>query len=271
MTQTKATSTAERIAQHRVFERFARAGFVMTGIVHLIVGYIAIRIALGGSGGAADQSGAMKEMAAEPGGPLVLWVGAVAFLILALWRLVEAVLGSASKPDKDSKKSEALRRVKALALAVIYFVFAASAFGFARGSGKSSSGESAGLAARVMQHTAGAIALVVAGLIIIGVGGYHVYKGVTQKFVDDLQGTPSKLVRRLGMAGYLAKGLAVGAVGLLVILAATKSEPEKAAGLDGALKILGAQPFGMVLLIVAGLGIITYGLYSFVLARYAKM
>ncbi|WP_029895468.1 DUF1206 domain-containing protein, partial [Nocardia brasiliensis] len=91
MTQTKATSTAERIAQHRVFERFARAGFVMTGIVHLIVGYIAIRIALGRSGGAADQSGAMKEMAAEPGGPLVLWVGAAAFLILALWRLVEAV------------------------------------------------------------------------------------------------------------------------------------------------------------------------------------
>ncbi|AFU02225.1 DUF1206 domain-containing protein [Nocardia brasiliensis] len=271
MTQTKATSKAERIAQHRVFERFARAGFVMTGVVHLIIGYIAIRIALGGSGGAADQSGAMKELAAEPGGPLVLWVGAVAFLILALWRLVEAVLGSASKPDKDSKKSEAFRRVKALSLAVIYFVFAVSAFGFARGSGKSSSGESAGLAARVMQHTAGAIALVVAGLIIIGVGGYHVYKGVTQKFVDDLQGAPSKLVRRLGMAGYLAKGLAVGAVGLLVILAATKSEPEKAAGLDGALKILGAQPFGMVLLIVAGLGIITYGLYSFVMARYAKM
>lgn len=271
MTQTKATSTARRIAQHRVFERFARAGFVMTGIVHLIIGYIAIRVALGGSGGAADQSGAMRELAAEPGGPLVLWVGAVAFLMLALWRLVEAVLGSAAEPNDESMKAEAFHRVKALSLAVIYGVFAVSAYGFARGSGKSGSGESTGLAARVLQHTAGAVALALAGLIIIGVGGYYVYKGVTRKFVNDLAGGTGKLVRRLGSAGYLAKGLAVAAIGVLVILAATESEPEKAAGLDGALKTLGAQPFGMALLIIAGLGIITYGLYAFVMARYAKM
>ncbi|MFG1796047.1 DUF1206 domain-containing protein [Nocardia sp. NPDC049149] len=268
--QAGATSTAERIAQHSVFERFARAGFVMTGIVHLIVGYLAIRIAVG-DGGTADQSGAMAELAAKPGGTIALWVGAAAFALMALWRLVEAALGSSSKPDADSKKSEAFHRVKAFALGVIYCGFAFSAYGFARGSGKSSSSESVGLTARLMQHTAGTIALIAAALIIVAVGGYHIYKGGGQKFLDDLQGTPSAFVRRLGTIGYLAKGLAIAAIGVLVVLAATRSEPDKAAGLDGALKILGAQPYGVILLIVAAAGIIVYGLYAFVMARYAKM
>ncbi|WP_405166359.1 DUF1206 domain-containing protein [Nocardia sp. NBC_01499] len=265
------SSTAGQIAQNGVFERFARAGFVMTGIVHLIIGYIAIRIALGGPGGTADQSGALAELASKPGGIVVMWIGVVAFVLMGLWRLAEAAFGSASKPDADSKKSEAFRRVKAVALAVIYFSFALSAFGFARGRGKSSSQQSAGTTGRLMQNTAGTIVLVIAGLIVIGVGGYHVYKGIGKKFLKDLEGNTGDLVRRLGMAGYIAKGLAVAAIGLLVILAVSQSEPDKAAGLDGALKTLGAQPYGLILLIVAGLGIITYGLYSFVMARYAKM
>ncbi|MDV6271789.1 DUF1206 domain-containing protein [Rhodococcus globerulus] len=265
------SSTAGRIAQNSIFERFARAGFVVTGIVHLIIGYIAIRLALGGAGGTADQSGAMTELAAKPGGIAALWVGVVAFTIMGLWRLAEAAFGSSSSPDADSKKSEVLNRVKAFALAVVYFAFAFSAFGFARGSGKSSSGQSTGITARLMQTTAGTIALVAGALVIIAVGGYHVYKGVSQNFLEDLEGPTSSLVRRLGTIGYIAKGLAIAAVGLLVILAVSQSAPDKAAGLDGAFKTLGAQPYGAALLIMAGIGIITYGLYSFAMARYTKM
>ncbi|WP_280260855.1 DUF1206 domain-containing protein [Nocardia abscessus] len=271
MAHTNFSDTAGRIAQNGVFERFARAGFVMSGIVHLLIGYIAIRLALGGGGGNADQSGAMAELADKPGGAVTLWGAVVAFLLLALWRLVEAILGSSSKPYSDSKKSEAFDRVKAFSLFAVYLALAFTAFRFAQGSGQSSSSQSVGLTARLMQNTAGTIALVVGGLIIVAVGGYHVYKGASQNFLDDLHGTPSAFVRRLGTVGYVAKGLAVAAVGLLVILAATRSDPNKSAGLDGALKTLGAQPFGVALLLVAGLGIITYGLYSFVMARNAKM
>ena len=265
------SSTAGRVAQNSFFERFARAGFVVSGIVHLIIGYIAIRLALGGTAGTADQSGAMTELAAKPGGIAALWVGVVAFAIMGLWRLAEAALGSSSRPDADSKKSEIIDRLKAFALAVVYFAFAFSAFGFARGSGKSSSGQSAGITARLMQTTAGTIVLVAAALVIIAVGGYHVYKGVSRSFLDDLEGTTSPLVRRLGTVGYIAKGLAIAAIGLLVILAVSQSEPDKASGLDGAFKTVGAQPYGVALLVAAGLGIITYGLYSFAMARYAKM
>ncbi|MEV6254631.1 DUF1206 domain-containing protein [Nocardia sp. NPDC051911] len=269
-THTGLSGTAGRVAQNSVFARFARAGYVMSGLVHLLIGYIAIRLAFGG-GGSADQSGAMAELADKPGGVFTLWVGVVAFVMMALWRLVEAVFGSASKPGADSWKSQVFDRVKALSLCAVYLAFAVTAFRFAKGSGQPSSSQSVGLTARLMQNTAGTIALVVGGLVIIAVGGYHVHKGATQNFLDDLSGHPSAFVRRLGTVGYIAKGLAVAAVGLLVILAATESDPNKSAGLDGAIKTLGAQPFGVVLLLVAGLGIITYGLYSFVMARSAKM
>nr|WP_309231316.1 DUF1206 domain-containing protein [Nocardia sp. SYP-A9097] len=271
MPSDNSSSTAGRIAQNSVFERFARAGFVVSGIVHLIIGYIAIRIALGGAGGTADQSGAMSELAGKPGGIVALWIGVVAFLIMGLWRLAEAALGSSSQPDADTKKSEAIDRLKAFFVAVVYFAFALSAFGFARGHGKSSSGASVGLSARLMQTTAGTVGLVAGGLIIIAIGGYHIYKGGSQHFLKDLKGTTGELVRVLGTTGYIAKGSAMAAVGVLVILAASESQPDKAAGLDGAFKTLGAQPYGMVLLVVAGLGIITYGLYSFAMARSIKM
>ena len=67
------------------------------------------------------------------------------------------------------------------------------------------------------------------------------------------------------------KNYAILGAGILVIVAASRSEPNNATGLDGALKTLGAQPYGAALLILAGLGIITYGLYSFAMARYTKM
>ncbi|MFC7450082.1 DUF1206 domain-containing protein [Rhodococcus daqingensis] len=271
MPESDLSSTATQVAQNSLFERFARAGFVVSGIVHLIIGYIAIRIALGGAGGAADQSGAMAELASKQGGKFALWIGTLAFLVMALWRLAEAALGKSSEPGSDSVASEVTNRIKAFALAVVYFAFAFASFGFARGSGKSSSAQSSGLSARMMQTGAGTIALIAVGLIIIAVGGYHVYKGASRSFVEDLKGDTGDLVRRLGIVGYIAKGMAIAAIGLLLVLAAGQAEPAKATGLDGVLKTLLAQPYGVVLLVLAGVGIITYGLYSFAMARYAKM
>ena len=122
-----------------------------------------------------------------------------------------------------------------------------------------------------MQTDVGTVALVCGGVVIVAVGGFHVFKGVSRDFVDDLKGTPSDLVRRLGTVGYVAKGLAIAGAGMLVIVAVSRTEPDTATGIDGALKTLGAQPYGAALLIAAGLGIITYGLYSFAMARYTKM
>ena len=271
MSDHSSSSTATQIAQNCVFERFARAGYVVSGLLHLTIGYLAIRIALGSGGGNADQSGALAAVAAKPGGVVALWVAALAFLVMALWRLVETALGRSTDPKSQGAPSEVLDRAKAFALAVVYLALAYSTFGFARGAGKSTGEQNSGISARLMQTGAGTIALIAAGVIIVAVGGYHIYKGASRNFLGDLKGTSSDLVRRLGTVGYVAKGLAIAGAGILVIVAAILTEPNKATGVDGALKTLGAQPYGAALLIAAGLGIITYGLYSFAMARYTKM
>ena len=262
---------ATDIAQNSIFEHVARAGYVVSGLLHVIIGYLAIRIALGTGGGSADQSGALAALSAKPGGVIALWAAVIALVIMALWRLAETALGRSTDPKSQSTTSEVLDRTKAFALAVVYFAFAYSTLGFARGAGKSTGAENSGLSARLMQTATGTVVLIGGGVIIVAVGGYHVYKGASRSFLDDLKGTPSDLVRRLGLIGYIAKGLVIAGAGVLVIVAASLSEPDKATGLDGALKTLGAQPYGAVLLSLAGLGVITYGLYSFAMARYTKM
>jgi Domain of Unknown Function (DUF1206) len=265
------TVAATQIAQNSVFERVARAGYVVSGLLHVIIGYLAIRIALGTGGGSADQSGALAALSAKPGGIIALWAAVIALLIMALWRLAETALGRSTDPKSQGTMPEILDRAKAFALAVVYLGFAYSALGFARSAGKSTGHQNSALSARLMQSASGTVVLIVGGVIIVAVGGYHIYKGASRNFLDDLKGTSSDLVRRLGVIGYIAKGLVIAGAGVLVIIAASLSQPDKATGLDGALKTLGAQPYGAILLILAGVGIITYGLYSFAMARYAKM
>lgn len=270
MSDNTSPGTAAELAQNGVFERLARVGFVVNGILHLIVGYLAIRVACG-DGGTADQTGALATLATKPGGPLALWIATAALLSMGLWRLVESVLGRSCDRKTKGASSDVSSRAKALGLAAVYLAFAYSAFGFARGAGRPANQQNSGISARLMATTGGTVLLIACGVIIVAVGCYHIYKGATRNFVDDLRGKSGDLVRRLGVAGYIGKGLVITLTGALVIVAACYSEPKKASGLDGALKTLGAQPYGAALLIAAGVGIIVYGLYSFAMARLTKM
>ena len=71
--------------------------------------------------------------------------------------------------------------------------------------------------------------------------------------------------------GYVAKGIAIAVVGVLFVAAAVTADPEKAGGLDAALKSLAALPFGTVILWLVGAGLIIYGVFCFARARYARM
>ncbi|AQA02172.1 hypothetical protein BVC93_06720 [Mycobacterium sp. MS1601] len=258
------------MVQNGAFERFARFGYVVSGLLHIAIGYLAVRVAQG-AGGDVDQSGALAEVAARRGGGIALWVAAGGFLAMALWRLAETVLGRSTDPKSQRTLLEVSDRLKALGLAAVYFALAWSTFGFARGTGESASEQNSTMSARLLQTTGGTIALILAGLVIVAVGGYHIFKGATRNFLDDLKGTSSSLVRQLGTVGYIGKGLAIVGTGVAVVVAAATSDPSRATGLDGALKSLAAQPFGPVLVNAAAVGIITYGLFSFAMARYTKM
>lgn len=259
MTANRVSGAVERATHSEAFQLGARAGFAVSGVLHLLVGYIILHIALG-SGGTADQSGALATLAQSGGGALLLWLTAGGLAALGVWRLAETVV-----VDRTSK------RLKAFGLGVVYLAIAFSAAKFAMGSGEASATRNAALSARLMSNGWGKLVLIAVGVGIIAVGGYHVYKGVTKRFLKDLIVPGGPVVTPLGVAGYVAKGVVLAGAGTLLIVATFTVDPAKASGLDGAVKTLGAAPFGKVVLIAAALGFAAYGLYSFARSRYCRL
>jgi type IV secretory pathway VirB2 component (pilin) len=111
----------------------------------------------------------------------------------------------------------------------------------------------------------------VIGVVVIGVGVYHVMKGWTKKFLQDLAESPGILATRAGVVGYVAKGVALAVVGVLFVSAAVQNSASKATGLDGALRSLRQQAVGPWLLTAVALGIAAYGVYSFARSRHARV
>ncbi len=107
---------AHRATDNDAFEYSARAGFAVSGVLHLLVAFIILRIAFG-SGGNADQSGAFATLAGQPGGAVILWVAAAGLVALGLWRIAEALVGS--KPGERSTRAlttPRMERAKSLGL-----------------------------------------------------------------------------------------------------------------------------------------------------------
>ena len=260
----------DKATDNGAFQYAARAGFAVSGVLHLLLGYIVLRLALG-TGGNADQSGALATLADQTGGQVMLWIAAVGLFALGLWRLAEAVLGSKPSERSGNDDSPAWKRAKSVGLAVANIAIAFSAMRFAMGSGQSSGRQNSGVSAQLMQSGWGKAVLVAVGLGVLGVGGYHVYKGVSRKFYKDLRVSGGTGVTAVGVAGYVAKGLVLAGAGILVIVATLQADPAKASGLDAAVKTLGEAPYGKFLLILAALGIAAFGLYSFVRSRYGRL
>jgi hypothetical protein len=272
MTDNSLHGVADKATNSDAFEYTARAGFAFSGVLHLIVGYLIARIAFG-LGGSADQSGALATLARQTGGALIMWVIAIGLVALGLWRIAEAIVGS--KPGEGSGPRQddtpAWKRAKSLGLAIVNFAIALSAARFAMGSGQQSSQQNSGMSAQLMQSGWGKALLIAVALGLIGVGGYHVYKGASKKFLKDLRVSGGTGINAVGVGGYVAKGLVLAGAGVLVIVATLQADPSKASGIDAAVKALGNAPFGKILLIVAALGIAAFGAYSFVRARFGRM
>jgi hypothetical protein len=246
----------------------ARAGFVFIGLVHILIGAIALQLDRG-QGGEADQSGAIGSLASKPGGGILLWVGAVACAALALWMLSEAFFGARSESDSKKKLKEAATAVgKAVVFGFLAFTFAV----FAAGGSKNSSQSASDFTAKLMGAPAGVVLLVVVGLAIVAAGVFYAYRGVSRKFMEDLQdpGKARTAVEWIGTIGYVAKGVVLALAGILIVVAAATADPSKSTGLDGGLKTLGSQPYGVFLLAAVAAGLVAYGVYSMARARYGK-
>lgn len=268
----QASGTARQAADSTTLTVLARVGLVAYGLVHLLVGWLALQIAWGGGGEDADQSGAFQQLAEQPFGTALLWLLALGLLALTLWQVSEAIWGV-----HESDQGKRLRkRATTGAKAAVYLVLAISSARFALGSGQSSSQQQQDTTQGVLGWPGGQVIVAVAGLVIAVVGGVSIYRGVRKKFMEDMDTasmptTARRALTRLGQFGYIAKGAALILVGLLVGYAAVTFDPDKARGLDGAMRTLLQQPFGQALLTAVALGFVAFGVFAFAQARYRRM
>jgi hypothetical protein len=247
----------------------ARAGLVAKGASFAIVGVLAIKLAVGDGGKATSRDGALHTLAGETFGRVVLILLVVGFAAYAIWRFVEAW----AAPGEDAKKWA--KRLGSIGRGVIYASLAYSAAKILAGAGGSSSQNQRAheTAATVLSWPAGTWLVGLAGAVVIGVGLWNLYRGLSRKFEDkwrtgEMGATARKWGGRVGTYGHVARAVVFGLIGVFVIRAAMQYDPKEAIGLDGALQKLASTAYGPYLLGLTAAGLIAYGLYCLVDARY---
>ncbi|MEV3860365.1 DUF1206 domain-containing protein [Streptomyces sp. NPDC050095] len=274
--RTGKTGKARRAARSSAVDIGARWGLAARGVLYVLIGILALRIALGddgGSGNEADSSGAVRELARQPWGEVLVWAVGIGLVGLAVWRFTEAVFG-ASGPDGAKPGKRALSAVRCvfygfMAVSVLSFVIASKG-------GSGSDATSQDLTARALELPLGRWLVGFAGLVVMGIGvgvGVRAARRTFRKHLEKAK-LPRGLDRTvdvLGVVGGLARGLIYTAAGVFVVSAALHYDPDEAKGMDGALRSLARTPAGPWLLILVAGGLVLFGLFSCLLARCRRV
>jgi hypothetical protein len=254
-------------------ERFARIGLIANGLVYCLVGLLAFMAAFhlkGNDAEDADQQGVFQFVMEQPFGKGLLLVIGLGLVSYSLWRIIQALKDTEHKGDGAKGLA---RRSGYLFSAVIYGGLAAAAFKMVMGyreSGKSDQRET--VARTVLEQPLGKWILILIGLGVIASGLYQIYRGLSDKYKKDVGSAHLKheaevLLIRAGKIGYAARGIVWSLIGYFFILAAMHLNPSEAGGTGQAFQFLGGS-FGSLLLAAVAIGLICYGGFMFMRAKY---
>ncbi|MFD5149243.1 DUF1206 domain-containing protein [Streptomyces sp. NPDC058401] len=246
----------------------ARCGLFARGVLYVLTGILAVRIALGGGGEEADRQGALHELSEQPFGGVLVWAVGLGIVGMALWRLAEALFGAAG-PDGDKP----VKRLASAARCVFYTVVAYSVLTFSAGAGRSGDEQSRDATAKAMELPAGQWLVGAAGLGIGIAGVVIAVQAARLSFRKHLSmGGASarwrKAVDFLGVTGGLARGTVGIAAGGFLVFAALRYDPAQAKGVDDTLRSFTTTPAGPWLLVVVAVGLVLFGLFSWAMARW---
>lgn len=255
-------------------ERLARFGYAAKGVVYVLIGSLAAAGAYKG-GAPTDSRGALTEIFRQPYGRVLLGVVAAGLAAYALWRLVQALR------DTEDKGSDWKGLSIRFGYACIGFVYAGLGYSAVRlilghGAGKGSDQQSKEWTATFFALPFGRWLVGLGGLCVIGFGLYQCYKAFTAKFCEkwkrhQMSESARAMAMRAGQVGLTARGVVFAIIGIFLIQAALRARAEEARGLSGALLALEQRPYGPYVLGAVALGLVAYGLYMFVEARYRRM
>ena len=266
------TAAPKRVAREATqlpwFRALARLGYVSSGLVHALIGVIALIVVAGGDA-ATDQTGALRAIAALPLGFTLLWIIAAGFFALAVWKIAEGVLVRG-----DNVLTRWGARVGQWGQAVVFAAFGFIAASIALGARLSSERAAENASRGVLQVPGGVFVLIAVGIGIGATAVSFVWMGVRRSYRSQVSvpdGPMGTLVDGLGIVGFVAKGIALAAIAVLLVIAAISDRADTAGGLDGALAALLDLAYGPLLVGCIGVGFIAYGIFCFFRARYARL
>ena len=214
---TQAEQAGRQAHQSEWLDHAARIGLVAYGLVHVVVAWLAIQLALGDKEGSADSQGAVQQLGLEqPFGQGLVWAVAIGMFLLALWQGLESLFGY----RHEEGFTQVRKRLTAAGKAVVYVVIGISAVHAATGPSTSKKNGTDSTTAKVMQWPGGQVIVCAVGLALMGIGGYLIHRAFTEGFAKHINaegrsGSSGTAYVWFGKAGYTAKGVAFGIVGVL--------------------------------------------------------
>ena len=279
---TSATNSAGRAADdaHRKaapwLEKLARAGYAGKGILYFVIGFLAVRAALGMGGDIGGSKNALLALAGEGTlGTILLWVIGIGLVGYAVWNTLRAFLD----PENDDSVGKRLFYGVSAGIhgVLAYWVFS-SVIGGGSSSGGSGSGSGGtqGMVGTVLGWgVIGQVLVTAAGLGILGFGLYQLYKAYQEDLSDRLMmGRMSegmrKFTRFVGRFGMAGRGVVFLIVGGFITAAGFQGQSSEAGGTGSALQWLSGVGGSIALGLVAA-GLAAYGLYMIVESRYRRI
>lgn len=261
-------------------ENYARFGLLAKGVVYCLIGGLALTAAFGSGGQTGGRSAAFKEVLSQPFGQIMLGLIAIGLLGYSVWRFIQAFKDTEQKGD-DAKGIIARIGFGISGLSYLAFtIYAATLiFGGSGGSGSGGSGGSGGgkefIVAKLLQQPFGQWLVGIVAAIIIIKGIIQIWKGFTGKFKQDVN--DYEVDRRIqniydkgGKIGYISRGVVFGIIGFFFVKAAIQSDASEAGGTSEVFSWLNSQG-GPWLMGLIALGLVGYGVFMFVKARYRQM
>ena len=257
----------------------ARFGYLAKGVVYATVGILAASAVFGwfGISNVRGTRGAIEAIASQPFGNFLLIALVVGLAGYIIWRFTQ---GIADTEDKGSDASGWMQRIGFMISGVMYTAlawYAVSLSGWfsssASGSGSSQKTE---VLRQVMSTEGGILAVGAFGVGFVIVGLYQGYRAITKKFKEnwrtaELSSSEEKFATRLAQVGIGVRAVTFVIIGGLVTKAAMDANPAEPTGLGEALRTIGEQPSGQMLLGASAIGLVCYGIYCFVNSRYRAM
>ena len=257
---------ARRAARSRWIEVLGRFGLVAQGVSFAIVGILALKLALGDGGKATSRPGALRTLADEPFGKVLVVLLAIGFAGYAAWRLAQALFDRGGQGDDEKALA---KRAGQAAKGALYVGLAVAAMSILIGGGTGTAGGGGGekkATAGVLGWPGGRWIVLAAGVAILVAAGFQAYRAVSRKFMEEIEESEMTeaarlLTERLGFVGLVARGVVFAIAGWFLIKAAIEYDPQKAIGLGGALAKLADAPYGPWLLGLVAAGLVAFGAF----------